>query len=492
MTGAPDPTTGATMPAEPLDRFVAEVWDRAILPTLHDYITIPNVSAAYEPRWAELGHMERAVDLLFGWARSRSIDGMALSIERLEGRSPVLLAEIPAANGGPADETVFLYGHLDKQPEFTGWRDGLGPWTPVIEGDRLYGRGGADDGYAMFAALTAIEAARESGFAHARCVLLIEASEESGSPDLPFHVEALADRIGTPSLIVCLDSGALDYDRLWTTTSLRGLVAGRLDVAITHEGVHSGSASGVVPSTFRIARQLLSRIEDEQTGRILLRALDVEIPAHRVEQAVATGAEMPHPLADGFPFLDGTRPVTDDPAEQILNRTWRPQLEITGADGLPSCAQAGNVLRPSTSLSLSLRIPPTADPVVAGEALARALLVDPPYGAHLTFDADTHASGWNAPALSPWLERSLDEASIAAFGTPARATGEGGSIPFMAMLGERFPDAQFVVTGVLGPGSNAHGPNEFLHIPMATRLTAVVARVLRDHAVAALAGVDRG
>lgn len=475
-----------------VDPFVAEVWDRDILPTLHDYIAIPNVSAAFEPGWAELGHMERAVALLADWARARPIAGLEVSVHRLDGRTPVVVVEVPASGGGPTDETVFLYGHLDKQPEFTGWRDGLGPWQPVREGDLLYGRGGADDGYALFAALTAIEAAQAAGDPHARCFVLIEASEESGSPDLPAHVDALADRIGTPSLIVCLDSGALDYDRMWTTTSLRGLLAGRLDIAITSEGVHSGSASGVVPSTFRIARLLLSRLEDEATGRILPPGLHVTIPPHRIEQATATAAELPAPPAAGFPFLDGARPVTDDPAEQVLNRTWRPQLEITGADGLPPSAAAGNVLRPSTSLSLSLRIPPTADPDAAAALLESVLLADPPYGAHVSFTPLEPAAGWNAPELAPWLERSLREASIETFGNPARSTGEGGSIPFMAMLGERFPAAQFVVTGVLGPGSNAHGPNEFLHVPTATRLTAVVARVLRDHAAAALDPPDPG
>jgi acetylornithine deacetylase/succinyl-diaminopimelate desuccinylase-like protein len=465
-----------------LDPFVDEVWTRDILPTLQEYIAIPNVSAVFEPEWEELGHMERAVTLLADWARARPITGLEVAVHRLAGRSPVVIAEIPAANGGPVDETVFLYGHLDKQPEFTGWRAGLGPWEPVLDGDRLYGRGGADDGYALFAALTAIEAAQASGLPHARCVLLIEASEESGSPDLVFHVDALAERIGTPSLIVCLDSGALDYDRLWTTTSLRGVLTGRLRVDIAHEGVHSGSASGVVPSTFRIARMLLSRLEDETTGAILPPDLRVAIPPHRATEAAATAAEMPNDLASMFPFLDGARPVTDDPAEQILNRTWRSQLEITGADGLPPGDQAGNVLRPSTSLSLSLRIPPTGDAEAMAEVLERTLLDDPPYGARVSFQVGEPATGWNAPARSPWLERSLAEASTATFGAPARSTGEGGSIPFMAMLGARFPAAQFVVTGVLGPGSNAHGPNEFLHLPTATRLTAVIARVLRDHA----------
>jgi acetylornithine deacetylase/succinyl-diaminopimelate desuccinylase-like protein len=470
------------MPTEDLDPFVEQAWARDVLPTLTEYITIPNVSGAFAPDWEQLGHMERAVALLADWARARPIAGLAVSVHRIEGRSPVLLVEVPASGGGPADDTVLLYGHLDKQPELTGWRDGLGPWQPVREGDRLYGRGGADDGYALFAALTAIEAAQVAGLGHTRCVVLIEASEESGSPDLPFHVDALAGRIGTPSLVVCLDSGALDYDRMWTTTSLRGLVGGTLEVRIATEGVHSGSASGVVPSTFRIARQLLSRLEDERTGEVVLPELRVEIPADRLEQAAATAAEMPAPTAAGFPFVAGAGPVTDDPVEQLLNRTWRSQLEVVGAAGLPSPESAGNVLRPTTSLVLSLRIPSTADPAAAAAVVRRTLEADPPYGAQVSFAGDTHAPGWNAPSLAPWLERSLHDASVAAFGAPARSTGEGGSIPFMGMLGERFPDAQFVVTGVLGPGSNAHGPNEFLHVPMATKLTAAVARVLRDHA----------
>ena len=468
---------------EEVSQYVDTTWERDVLPTLRDYIAIPNVSAAYEPEWEQLGHMERAVTLLADWARARPIEGMTLEVHRLEGRSPLLFVEIPASNGGPADDTVLLYGHLDKQPEFTGWREDLGPWTPVVEDDKLYGRGGADDGYAMFAALTAIEAARAGGFPHARCVLLIEASEESGSPDLPFHVEALADRIGSPSLIVCLDSGCLDYDRLWVTTSLRGLLAGRLVVSITSEGVHSGDASGVIPSTFRIARQILSRLEDETTGEILLPEVRVPIPPDRIAQAVATAEELSGTPAEKFPFLRGARPVTDDPTEQLLNRTFRAQLEITGADGLPPTSRAGNVLRTTTSLYLSLRIPPTADASVAAEALERLLVDDAPYGATVTFHADKSSAGWNAPSFSPWLDDSLGQASLAAFGQTVRAMGEGGSIPFMGMLGQQFPDAQFVVTGALGPGSNAHGPNEFLHLPTARKVTTVIAAVLRDHAL---------
>ena len=342
--------------AEHVDR----EWRDSILPALCDYIRIPNVSVAFDPQWDEHGHMRRAVELVSGWCSSRAIAGMSLSVNELPGRTPLIVIDIPAFAGGDPDDVVLLYGHLDKQPEMVGWRDGLGPWTPVVESDRLYGRGGADDGYAAFASLVAIEAAQAAGVPHTRCVVLIEASEESGSIDLPAHLDALRDRLGTPSLVLCLDSGCLDDRRLWFTTSLRGLLGGTLRVEILREGVHSGEASGVVPSSFRIIRQLLDRIEDSATGRILLPELHVKIPEDRRHQAAETGTEF-H-IEHDFPFVDGARPMTDGSAEQLLARTWTPTLSITGVDGIPSVASAGNVLRPGTALQLSLRIPPTCDP----------------------------------------------------------------------------------------------------------------------------------
>jgi acetylornithine deacetylase/succinyl-diaminopimelate desuccinylase-like protein len=460
---------------------VGAIWTDDIVPALHDYITIPNVSAAFDADWAANGHMARAVDLVAGWCRSRPIAGMTVEVAELPGRTPLIVVEVPAFGGGPADDTVLLYGHLDKQPEMHGWRDGLGPWTPVVEGDRLYGRGGADDGYAAFASLAAIEAVQRAGGAHARCLVLIEASEESGSPDLPAHLEALAGRVGTPSLVLCLDSGCADYERLWVTTSLRGLAGGTLIVEILEEGVHSGSASGVVPSTFRILRQLLDRLEDSATGEVRLAELHTAIPEDRRRQAEQTAAGTAI-YASAFRFVPGSRPVTEDPIEQILNSTWRPALSIVGADGLPPTTRAGNVLRPSTSLQLSFRLPPTVDADAALAAIAAALATDPPYGARVTFAGREAGPGWNAPTFAPWLESSLDAASRAVFGAPARAFGEGGTIPFMGMLGQSFPDAQFVITGVLGPDSNAHGPNEYLHLPTGRRVTAALAMVLDDHA----------
>jgi acetylornithine deacetylase/succinyl-diaminopimelate desuccinylase-like protein len=364
----------------------------------------------------------------------------------------------------------------------TGWREGLGPWTPVREGRRLYGRGGADDGYAAFASLTAIEAARKHGGRHARCVVLIEACEESGSPDLPHYIDALADRIGEPALVVCLDSGCGNYDQLWLTTSLRGIVIGTLRVSVLSEGVHSGDAGGVVPSSFRIARQLLSRIEDPATGEVHLAALKGEVPSERVQQARAAAQVLGHQTYTKFPFLDGVSPVRDDPADVVLDRTWRASLEVTGQAGLPTLERAGNVLRPSTALKLSLRVPPDADAAAAAARVKQVLEADPPHGAHVAFEIDMPGDGWEAPPIEAWLAGALDEASGTWFGAPAVRMGEGGSIPFMGMLGERFPEAQFVITGVLGPGSNAHGPNEFIDIPTGIHVTCCVAAVLDAHA----------
>ncbi|MDI1451698.1 M20 family metallopeptidase [Polyangium sp. 6x1] len=459
------------------EAFSERIWEQEILPALTEYIRIPNKSPSFDRAWRENGHMERAVALIEQWCRAQPVPGLKVEVVRLEGRTPVILMELP----GNSDDTVLLYGHLDKQPEMVGWREGLGPWDPVREGDKLYGRGGADDGYSAFASIAALRLLAEHGIPHARCVVLIEAAEESGSFDLPAYIDALAPRIGKPSLVVCLDSGCGNYDQLWTTTSLRGLVQGTLEVRILREGVHSGSASGVAASSFRILRQLLSRIEDERTGRILLDELFAVIPEQRIAQAEAAAAVLGDAVYAEMPWAAGAGPMADDNKERLLNRTWRPALSITGADGLPPIASAGNVLRPFTKAKLSVRIPPRVNPRRAADALKRALEADPPYGADVTFTVSEPSEGWDAPPLAPWLDEAMQRASQTFFGRPAVAFGEGGTIPFMAMLGEKFPEAQFLITGVLGPQSNAHGPNEFLHIRCGKKLTACVASVIADH-----------
>ena len=460
-----------------LQRFVNATWDRSIVPELCNYVRIPNKSPLFDPQWEQHGHMEKAVQLLASWCRRQPIAGMKLEIARLPGRTPLIFIEVPGT-----EDTVLLYGHLDKQPEFPGWHEGLGPWEPVIREGRLYGRGAADDGYAVFSSLTAIAALEAQHIPHARCVVLIEACEESGSLDLPAHVEALAARIGTPSLVVCLDAESGDYERLWLTTSLRGNIVGTLDIEVLTEGVHSGAGSGIAASCFDVLRQLLARLSDEATGELKLAPLRVEIPEERRRQIAATAKVLGDSVAARMPFASGVEPMSNDPVDLLLNSTWKPTLTVTGIDGLPNVGNAGNVLAPRLSVKLSFRLPPTTDAAGAAAAIRRTLESDPPHKAHVRFTSGADSGGWNAPPLERWLEQAVQEASQSFFGRESMSMGVGGTIPFMAMLGERFPRTQFLVTGVLGPHSNAHGPNEFLHIDYAKRLTAGVAQVIARHA----------
>ena len=421
--------------------------------------------------------MDKAVALIENWCKTQPINGMRVKVMHIEDCTPLLFIDIP----GESNECVLIYGHLDKQPEMEGWRDGLGPWNPVIENDRLYGRGGADDGYAVFAALTAIRVLKDQQLPHSRCVVIIEACEESGSGDLPHYLEALSGRIGKPSLVICLDSGAGNYEQLWCTTSLRGMVCGTLSVDVLTEGVHSGDASGVVPSSFRIVRHLLGRLEEDSTGTLLPTVFYDKIPNQRYEQAMQAAQILGIGVYSRFPLVDNMQPVGSDITELILNRTWRPALCVTGASGLPALEDAGNVLRPKTAVKLSLRLPPTCNAAQSAEFLKALLEKDAPYGAKVRFEVELCASGWDVPPSSSWLEESIDGASKAFFGKSVAYMGEGGTIPFMSMLGARFSQSQFLITGVLGPQSNAHGPNEFLHILTAKKLSGCVARVIADH-----------
>ena len=473
------------------DRFVAQMWDDDIVPQLVEYIRIPNKSPMFDADWVKHGYMEDAVRLMETWARAQSIAGMTVEVVRLEGRTPLIYIEVAGTDPASGD-CVLLYGHLDKQPEMTGWADDLGPWKPVIKGDKLYGRGGADDGYAIFGSLAAIQALKLQGVPHCRCVVMIEACEESGSYDLPHYVDHLAARIGKPSLVVCLDSGCGNYDQLWCTTSLRGLAGGNLKVSVLSEGVHSGDASGVVPSSFRLLRQILSRLEDETSGKVRVEGLFVDVPPERMAQARKAALVLDTAVYDKFPFLPGMVPMADDLTELVLNRTWRPALSVTGVDGMPPLSNAGNVLRPHTAVKLSLRLPPTLDGDRAGKILTKLLTENPPNGARVEFSVEKSSTGWNAPAMSGWLEHAITHASKEFFGQEAMFMGEGGTIPFMGMLGEKFPGAQFMITGVLGPHSNAHGPNEFLHIPTGKRVTAAVARVIAEHHEASVKGLTQG
>ena len=462
-----------------LENFVRKDWQGSILNTLSDYVRIPNKSPLFAPDWQAQGHMQRAVQLLAGWCRAQAVPGANVEVQQLPDRTPLLLIDIP----GELPGCVLLYGHLDKQPEFTGWLPGLSPWEPVIRDGRLYGRGGADDGYAVFSSLTAIGALKAQGVPLARCIILIEACEESGSVDLPAHLAALGPRLGEPSLVICLDAECANFEQLWCTTSLRGVLSGTLRVAVLREGVHSGMGTGIAPTPFRIAQQLLARLEDPLNGDIRLDALRADIPADRLNQARAAARALGTEVAGKLPFVAGAQPLSTDPLELLLGSSWRATLAVTGAEGLPSVGSAGNVLLPGLSLKLSLRLPPTTPANQALAAVKSELERDPPYGASVRFDGASATAGWNAPSFAPWLESSMQRASQQWFSREAMHMGCGGSIPFMGMLGEQFPRTQFLITGVLGPHSNAHGPNEFLHLDYARRLTGVVADVLADHAL---------
>ena len=456
---------------------IDKTWDESILDRLRAYIRIPNRSVHFDPDWEAGGHMEAAVQLMAAWCRAQPVAGMSVEIRRLAGRTPLLIVDVP----GELPGSVLLYGHLDKQPEFTGWQPGLQPWEPVMRDGKLYGRGGADDGYAVFSSLCAIAALKQQRVPLRRCVLLIEASEESGSIDLPAHLESLGNAIGDPSLVVCLDAECGDYERVWCTTSLRGNLTGRLQVRVLTEGVHSGMATGIAATPFRIAQQLLARLENPATGELLLDELHSDIPRDRRAQIAATAGVLAAGVAGKLPWAEGVRAVSSDPGELLANSTWRATLSVTGADGLPPVSSAGNVLLPEIALKLSLRLPPTCDAGRAAAAVRAALERDPPYGAQVRFEADPATAGWNAPVFAPWLEDSIERASQAVYGAHAMHAGCGGTIPFMGMLGRRFPRTQFFITGVLGPHSNAHGPNEFLDVEYAKKLTACVSMVLADH-----------
>ena len=467
--------------------FLERKWDDELIPRLVEYVKVPAKSPAFDASWSAHGHLGDVIKSADAWARAQKIEGLAVEIVEIPGKTPCLFFDVPATNGLGGDKTVLFYGHLDKQPEMVGWRDKFGPWTPVIEDGKLYGRGAADDGYAIYAALTVIAALDGQKVPRPRCVGIIETCEESGSPDLPEYLAKLAPRFGDVQLVAGLDSGCGNYEQLWMTTSLRGLAGGTLTVEILDEGVHSGKASGIVPSSFRIARQLLNRLDDPETGRLIDPAFHAAIPAERLEQAKAAGDILGDQVWKEFPWVGCNHgpdahahalPTTKDPVEAILNRSWRPALSVTGAGGFPTIDSAGNVLRPKTSLKLSLRLPPTVDGQQATTAMKRLLETNPPYNARVSFSGDWGATGWNAPQTAPWLKRAADEASRAAFGKDAAWIGEGGTIPFMNMLGEKFPRAQFLITGVLGPHSNAHGPNEFLHIPYVKQLSAAVASIV--------------
>ena len=464
------------MDEEKLLTYVNCFWDKSIIPILQEYIKIPNKSPSFDPLWEEHGYMLKALNLAVSWIKNNINNRFSLEIKSIKGRTPLIFIKY----NGELSENILMYGHLDKQPEMVGWDDDLGPWNPVIKNNKLYGRGGADDGYALFASICSINALIEQNIKLPNISIIIEFSEESGSPDLPYYLNLLNKDLPKPDLIICLDSGTGNYEQFWMTTSLRGMIGATIRIDVLEEGVHSGGASGLVPSSFRILRQILSRIEDELTGEILIDDIYPEIPSYRKQDIKECIKVLGKEIFTFFPWSDKISPTTFDPEKAVMKLTWEPALSLVGIDGVPKVTDAGNVLRPYTEVKFSLRIPPLVDTKKIKEKLKNIILSDTPYNSKIILEFEETADGWNAPELSTELKNIVNKASIALYDKPAICMGEGGTIPFMAMLGKKYPKAQFIITGVLGPGSNAHGPNEFLNIPYVKKLNCCISYIIKN------------
>ena len=458
------------------ETFVEEQFKTNILPGISEFIRIDNLSPNYDPEWNTNGKQEKAAQFLLNWALSQGVRGIKGEMIKAKERTPIIFFEVEANGSG---KNIFMYGHFDKQPHFSGWAEGLGPCLPVIRGDNLYGRGGADDGYAIFSSIASIKAIQEQGKTHGRITILIEGSEESGSPDLIPYINDLKERIGTPDLVVCLDSGCLDYNTLWITTSLRGVVNVDIKIDVLEEAVHSGVGTGICPDSLMILRSLLERIEDSKTGRVH-EDFHVQIPQGRIEEMKSVGEEMKEGVIK-FKLKPGVKPLSDDYAEIIANNVWRPTITVTGASGFPAHKTAGNVLRASTEVRLSMRLPPTKNAKEAETQLIQKLTENPPFNAPIQVSGGHAGSGWNANVFSEKLDKCLERASQNAFGKKVMKFGEGGSIPFIKSLGDFFPQCEILVLGVLGPNSNAHSVNEALNIPYTKKITSIIAHVLNEY-----------
>ena len=461
------------MPSLDLDKlsdFVEEWWDKSALPSLCEFVEIPALSPSFDSDWEANGYLDAAVNTFVSWTRSLPLKGLSVSVHRLKNRSPLLLVKID----GDEEGEVLFYSHLDKQPEASGWSEGKGPWKPVIEDGWLFGRGSVDDGYGGYAGILSVLALQDQGISHPTCRFLIETGEESGSPDLSYYLDELESVLGIPDLVIVLDTGGIDYDRLWVTESLRGIVAGTLSVKVSSVGVHSGHGSGVMPSSFRLARQLLSRIEDENTGEIKPEWLHIEITDKMREQATKI-IEMNSESTDDFPLLDGVQKQVNDPLDIFLTMNLSPSLSIIGADGIPSIQDAGNVLRTNTDLKISIRTPPGISAEKVAVKVQELLEKDPPNGAHVSAKMTEVADGFLSPELPEKLSDMLTKSGKKFYGNEPMSLFIGGTIPVMAMLQSRYPDSKFIITGAGGPGGNAHGPDEKLHIPTAKKVTKCMA-----------------
>ena len=461
-------------------KFCMAAWQDggAAVEGLKSLIRVPNLTPSADPEFLTNGLIQQAIDAVKTWIEAQGIPGLKTTVFADPGREPLLLVEIPGT--APDAKHVLTYGHLDKMPHLdpAGWRNGLGPTTPVVEGNKIYGRGTNDDGYNSFCLMTAIRYLHEHGLKYPKITIILESGEESGDTEIKRYLDELKPRIGDVGLIVVLDCEAQDYDTVWCCTSLRGVVNGTLSIHHLATPCHSGMATGLVPSTFRIARMLISRLEDEQTGEIKVKEAHVEIPANRIQQAKDVAAHLGERSHEIVSPLDGCKLLTTDNSQLLINKAWKPGLAVTGCDGIPPIASASNVMRTNTDLKLSLRIPPGVDAEALGKTLKSVLEADPPYGAKVTYDCSAAGNGWCGRDFSPEIDQVITEASMKIFGNKPAYYGEGGSIPLCNKFQELWPEAQTLVTGCAGTDSNPHGYNESLDLPYTGKFTAIVAAIL--------------
>lgn len=464
--------------------FSAAAWQDGglALEGLKSFIRVPNVSPGYDPEFFTNGLIIKAIDTVKAWIEAQGIAGLTTTLFAEPGCEPLLLVEIPgtAAPGAPV---VLAYGHLDKMPplDAPGWSAGLFAYDPVIRDGKVYGRGTNDDGYNCFLVITALKYLQSKGLAYPKVTLILETGEESGDTEIQQYLERLRPKIGDVDLILVLDGEAQDYQTFWGCTSLRGIVNGVLDISHLATPCHSGMATGLVPSTFRIARILLSRIEDAATGEVLLREAHApEIPATRIEQCRLIAAQLgdrSHAIVSPLP---GAELLSKDNAELLLAKAWKPGLAVTGCDGIPSVGDGSNVMRTRTALKLSLRLPPGVNAEVTAAALKRVLEADPPYGAKVTYTAVSAGNGWKGPDLSGKIDVAMREATRAVFGGVPLYYGEGGSIPLCNKFQELWPDAQLLVSGCAGTDSNPHGYDESLNLEYTGKFSALLILFLQQ------------
>ncbi|CDW83647.1 peptidase m20 [Stylonychia lemnae] len=458
---------------------VDEHYDSWFVPGLSDFVRVPNLTMMADNNFATNGLIQQAMECVDNYINKLDVQGLKRHVFHPEGSNPLVVYVIDGSEG--ATRNVMLYGHLDKQPWGAGWEEGLAPNDPQIRGDYMYGRGSSDDGYSAFATMLAVKSIQLAGGKLPRVVLVLETEEESGSPNLIPLLNLAEDVIGKPDACFCMDSGALDYDQLWLTSSLRGVCNVDLTIEGGKVGYHSGETGGIIPETFRVARALLNRLDNCDTGRVT-EDLQVPVPDFKQQEADSLSEKYGDKLFKKYNLNEGVQYINEDNIPELyLNKVWRPNLSITGAEGLPPIAAAGNVLRPKTTIRCSMRLCPAFDAHEAEKIITNKLTTDVPYNAKVTVSGGHAGNGWCQKHLQEWLHNALTEAGHKFFGGKDYGSfGEGGSIPFLNELQKKYPDTQIVAMGLVGPGANIHGPNENINLVYAKKLVKTLAHVINQ------------